>query len=58
MQHFNGFFNAGELRPWQHTFDAAFQLLRAAHAAAGIQPLQQRRQVGGEVDAINRLAAA
>jgi hypothetical protein len=58
VQHLDRFFNAGELRPRQHAFDAALQLLRAAHPAAGIQPLQQRRQVGGEIDAVNRLAAA
>ena len=40
------FFDAGQLRPRQHAFHPALQLLRAAHAAAGVQPLQQRREIG------------
>ena len=46
VEHLYRFFDAGQLRPRQHAFHAALQLLRATHAAAGVQPLQQRWEIG------------
>ena len=39
VEHFSGFFDAVQLLPGQHPFDAALKIACTPHAAAGVEPL-------------------
>ena len=45
VEHFGGFFDTAQLLPGQHPFHAAFKILSATHAAAGVETLKQRREI-------------
>ena len=58
VEHFSGFFDAVQLLPGQHPFYATFKILSTTHAAAGVEALQQRREIVRQINRFNRLAAA